>query len=321
MTPSVALVTGATGFVGSHLVRRLIREGFDVHVIHRPQSNFHRLVEVAPQLHRHEVSLADGPGLSGLVRSIRPDHIFHLAAATVVAGATGSDAELVNVNLVGTVNLIEACDDVDYAGFVTTGDSFEYTASIHPLREEEICRPDTLHGITKLSATLFAQGFARARSRPIVTLRLFSTYGPHDNPRRLVPRVIAGALSNSPIQLSRRDISRDWVYVDDVVELYLEAARRAAELRGEVFNAGSGTAVTIGEITDTLLRLTDSAAEARWGIFPAPPHDATPWIASTARTFGAFDWRPKTSLEAGLRATIDAIALESARLADDVASK
>jgi nucleoside-diphosphate-sugar epimerase len=311
VTQSRVLVTGATGFVGSHLARRLVREGHEVHVLCRTQSNFHRLHDVLPELHRHEATLGD-PGLQSLVQQVRPDQVFHLAAATVVAGATGSAAELIAVNLLGTVNLIEACETVDYASLITTGDSFEYSAGDRPLREADSCEPDTLHGITKLGATLFAQRVAESRGRPIVALRLFSTYGPYDNPRRLVPRVIAGSLSGTPITLSRREIARDWVYVDDVVELYLEAGRRARELAGRVFNAGSGIAVSIGEITDMLLRLTRSAAVPTWGGFPAPAHDATPWIADMERTFDAFDWRPRVSLEEGLRTTIAALRAEPA---------
>jgi nucleoside-diphosphate-sugar epimerase len=254
----------------------------------------------------HQVSLADPSGLAEVVHSIRPDKIFHLAAATVVAGATGSSEDLIGVNLLGTVNLLDACRDSDYSALVTTGDSFEYSASRLPLSEEDCCRPDSLHGITKLAATLHARGLALAGARPILTLRLFSTYGPGDNPRRLVPRVIAGALAGTPVLLSRRDIARDWVYVDDVIDLYFEAAARAGELRGGVFNAGAGVAVTIGEITDMLLRLTASSTEVRWGGFSAPAHDATPWIADMARTFSTFAWRPKTPLDAGLRDTIAA---------------
>lgn len=312
MTPSRVLVTGATGFVGSHLVRRLVREGHEVHVLRRAQSNFQRLLDVLPELRTHQVELSH-PGLKTLMEQVRPEQVFHLAAATVVAGATGSAAELIEVNLLGTVNLIDACQSVGYASLVTTGDSFEYTASARPLREADRCEPDTLHGISKLGATLYAQRVAESARRPIVTLRLFSTYGPGDNPRRLVPRVIAGALGGSPITLSRREISRDWVYVDDVVELYLEAGRRAEGLGGGVYNAGSGIAVSIGAVTDMLIRLTGSAAEPAWGGFPAPAHDATPWIADMERTFGAFDWRPRTSLEEGLRITIAALRGEPVR--------
>jgi nucleoside-diphosphate-sugar epimerase len=312
MSRQVAFVTGATGFIGSHLVRRLVRDGADVHVLCRAQSNFHRLLDVRDRLTTHEVSLFDAPGLSALVQAIRPQRIFHLAAATVVAGATGTSEELVRVNVLGTVNLLDACAGIDYRGLVTTGDSFEYSAQHAALAEDACCRPDTPHGIAKLSATLFAQSHGHA-GRPVVVLRLFSTYGPGDNPRRLVPRVITGAASGTPIMLSRRDISRDWVYVDDVVDLYLEAADRATALRGGVFNAGSGVAVSIGEITDRLLELTGVTADVRWGVFPAPPHDDTPWIASTARTFAAFAWRPRTTLDHGLRATIEAVAPDLAR--------
>ena len=113
-----------------------------------------------------------------MLLAVRPERIFHLAAATVVAGATGSVEELIATNLLGTVNLVEAAEAIPYRAMVTTGDSFEYTASHQPLREDGACEPDTAHGITKLGATHFAQNVARARGRPIVTLRLFRHMGP-----------------------------------------------------------------------------------------------------------------------------------------------
>ena len=305
---STALVTGATGFVGSHLARRLVRDAFDVHIICRAASDFWRLSDVAPALRRHEVALADLAGLEALVKSIRPTHIYHLAAATVVAGVAAGAADLINVNLLGTVNLIQACEAVDYHCLVSTGDSFEYSPSREPLREADPCRPTSLHGITKLAATLHAQATARSRGKPIVTLRLFSTYGPFDNPRRLVPRVIAGALEGTPIMLSRPEIARDWIHVDDLVELYLAAGRAGPELGGQLFNAGTGRSADLGEVVAAVLQATGSSAEARWGVFPAAEHDSYPWVADMRTTFAALAWRPRFSLEAGLRDTIDALA-------------
>ena len=307
MTRQAVLVTGATGFVGSHLVRRLVRDQFDVHVLSRPQSNWHRLTDVFNVISRHEASLLDRSHLSALIKTIQPQRIFHLAAATVVAGATGSTEELINVNLIGTANLIDACEDVAYDGLVVTGDSFEYSASTERLRESDVCRPNTLHGITKLGATRLARAAAAERGRPIVALRLFSTYGPADNPKRLVPQIIAGFLNGTPVRLSRPEIARDWVFVDDVVELYLEVASRARELAGNVFNAGSGVAVSIGEMVEVLQRLTGTASVPEWGAFPAPPHDDTPWIADPRHTFAMCGWRPNISLEDGLLATITAV--------------
>jgi len=176
-----------------------------------------------------------------------------------------------------------------------------------PLKESDVCRPDTLHGITRLGATLYAQARARNLGRPIVTLRLFSVYGPRDHPRRLVPRVIAGALAGTPIALSRPEIARDWVYVDDIVDLYMEASRMPARLAGGVFNAGSGRASCIADVVETVLRLTGSRAEARWGAFPAAAHDAGCWVADMRQTFDAFVWRPRIALEEGLERAIAAV--------------
>ena len=302
----IAFVTGASGFVGAHLVRRLLAEKFEVHILSRSTSNFWRLEEVLGRLHRHEVALSDAGGLARLMVSLEPDHVFHLAAATVVAGSTGGPAELIATNFLGSVNLIAACQNVAIRSLVVTGDSFEYTPSRHPLGDATGCQPESLHGITKLAATLQAQAVAHSQAKPIVVIRLFSTYGMLDNPRRLVPKVIGSALANAPIGLSRPDIARDWIHVDDVVALYLAAAQSASNLSGRILNAGTGQRGDLGLIVDTVLRLTGSCSEARWGEFTAPLHDDYPWVADMSGTFAALDWRPKIALEEGLRRTIAA---------------
>jgi nucleoside-diphosphate-sugar epimerase len=124
----------------------------------------------------------------------------------------------------------------------------------------------------------------------------------------LVPKVISAALAGTPIGLSRPEIARDWIYVEDVVELYLAAARHAANLAGRVFNAGTGESGDLAKVVGMILRLTGSRAEARWGQFSAPAHDDYPWIADMGATFAALDWRPRISLEEGLRRTIAALA-------------
>ena len=303
----VALVTGATGFVGSHLVRRLVATGFEVHVLCRPTSDFRRLPDVAHRIGRVVAPLEDASLVSRAVATIRPDYVFHLASSTVVAGTTAPAADLVGTNLLGTIHLLDACDAVPYRAAVVTGDSFEYTPSEAPLDESGACRPESLHGITKLAATLYGRAKAAAHGRPVVALRMFSTYGPGDHPRRLVPRVVAGALEGTPLRLSRPGIVRDWVYVDDVVDLYLECAARAGDVAGGVFNAGSGRGSDLGTIVSTVLALTGSRAQPQWGAFPAPAHDAHPWVADPGLTFRTFAWRPRVPLEDGLRRTIDAI--------------
>lgn len=303
----VALVTGGSGFVGSHVVRRLVREGLDVHVLCREQSDFWRIEDVLGQVHRHVVTLEDPDRLKVLVRQIRPGFIYHLAAATVVAGSAAAAAELIKVNLLGTVNLFEACEEVDYRALITTGDSFEYSNGMEPLAESAHCQPVSLHGISKLAASLYAQSVAATKNRPVVTIRLFSTYGSGDHPKRLVPVVIRKALANEAIQLSRPEIRRDWVHIDDVTALYLLAAQGAAQYRGEIFNAGSGIATDLKTVVSTILRLAASSSKPEWGVFPAPPHDDYPWVADPAHTMDRLGWKPRIELEEGLKRTIDAM--------------
>jgi UDP-glucose 4-epimerase len=301
---ATALVTGATGFVGSHLTRRLVREGFEVHALRRAGSAPWRLCDVWSDVRSHDVDLRDGPGLQRVVRGVRPEYVFHVAGAPSVAGSSGPISELVAVSLLGTVNLIDACEAIDYRALIHTGDAFEYGPSAEPLRECAPGQPDSLPGITKLAATLYAQGVARRCGRPIVSLRLFSSFGPANHPQRLVSRIIASALAGTPIHLSRPDVTRDWVYVDDLVDLYLVAGRSAPAAAGEVLNAGSGRATTIAELVDIVIRLTGSEPEVRWGAFPLAVHDATPWVADPRHTREVLTWEPRTSLEDGLRQTI-----------------
>lgn len=301
------LVTGANGFIGSHLTRRLVHEGLKVHAFCRKGSDKSRLQDVAPWLRIHTVDLLDPEGLNSAIRSAKPDSIYHLAGVSIVAGAAPRARDLIEGNLLGTINLVDACEHTDYQCLVHTGDAFEYGAKTKPRRESDVCRPDTVYGISRLGATLYAQGRAIRQKRPIISLRLFSVYGPDDHPSKLVPKLIAGALAGTPIKLSRPEIARDWVYVEDVVELYLEAGRMASRLHGGVFNAGSGRGSSIADVAETVLRLTGSKAKTQWDSFPTAQHDSSCWIADMSQTFEALAWRPRASLEEGLERTIAAM--------------
>ena len=301
---SAVLVTGATGFVGAHLVRRLVEDGANVHILCREASNFWRLEGVLPRITRHLAPVEDAATIREVFRKVRPGSVYHLAAAAMIAGEGA--AGVIPVDLAGTINVLDACVENDVVSVVVTGDSFEYAPSGTPLSEAGCCRPENLHGIAKLGATFHAQALARRRGLPVVVLRLFSTYGPLDNPRRLVPKMIAGALAGTPLLLSRPEIARDWVFVDDIIDLYLEAARRAGDLAGHVFNAGTGVSGSLAELVSTIVRLTGSASGVRWGHFPAPEHDATPWVADMTHTFAHFDWRPRVDLDQGLSRCIEA---------------
>lgn len=299
------LITGAAGFIGSHLVRRLVKDGHEVHVILREKSNTHRINDLLPQLNIHRGDLADNEFLRKLTEKIKPRGVFHLAAATIMSGVMASSEEVIRTNIAGSVNLIDALNGVDYDYFINTGSFSEYGFKDRPIKESDICEPIELYSITKLAQTLYSQTSARIKDKPILTFRLFTPYGPAVQKGRLIYNVIYNALRNQEISLTRPSVARDFIYVDDLIELYLEAADRAKKLKGEIFNAGSGVKTSLKELAGKAIKISGSKSGINWGAFPPVYYDSDKWQADMTKTFSKFNWRPKYDLDAGLAKTTD----------------
>jgi nucleoside-diphosphate-sugar epimerase len=298
------LVTGATGFVGSNLVRRLISYGHDVHILTRNLSNKWRLVDCFSDLHNHTVDLQNLERLKGLMTEIEPEVIFHLATSGMYGGIQRPDAEVIETNLLGTVNLINACNDIDYKCFVNTGSSSEYGPKKEPMKETDLCEPINLYGISKCAATLYGQSIARTRDKPIIGLRLFSPFGPFDDTSRLMTYAITNALSNKPLMLGNPNAVRDYIYIEDVLDIYLQSIEIASGLKGEVFNVGSGSQTSISYIVNKIIEITDSKSEIKWKSFSGRAHDTEKWEADIEKVSRSFNWRPKYHIDDGLRQTI-----------------
>jgi nucleoside-diphosphate-sugar epimerase len=296
---TTVLVTGATGFVGSHVVRDQIRRGADVHALVRPGSDEHRLVDLHGAYTRQVADLRDADAIADVVRHLAPDRVFHLGAAAMHAGVGPSADELVATNLGGTVALLDACAGLDLVeAFLLVGDAFEYGPGTGALREDAPCRPTSLDGITKLAATLYGQARATAASLPVVAIRPFSIVGRADDPRRLVPRLVETARAGTTIELSDRRVNRDFVAVADVVDLLVRAADDAARQRGRVFNCGSGVTTTLAEVVATVETVTGRPIDAVWGAFPVAEHDLDHPVADVRAAADALGWRPTTTLDA-----------------------
>jgi nucleoside-diphosphate-sugar epimerase len=290
-----ALVTGGSGFVGSHLVERLSTLGFDIHVATRRD---------APGRNVHVLDITDPPAVQALVRELRPQHVFHLAASNIMSGVTASAEDVVNVNVLGTLNLLRAAKDVTVESFVMTGSFLEYGAKDHPVRESDLCEPAELYAVSKLSATLLARSFGRTERLPVIVFRLFTPYGPRVQKGRLVHEVIKNALASEPILLTHRDNARDFVHVDDVCTLLVEGSERAKEYAGEIFNLGSGRKTRLEDLVALVLKAADSSSVPRWEALPSLAYDADSWQADMTKTFAAFAWRPRVAIADGVAETV-----------------
>lgn len=293
-----AIVTGASGFVGSVLARKLLDAGHDVHLFVRPDSDTWRLDDAdAP---RYEVEHTDAGRLTATVRSVRPDWIFHLAAH----GAYPSQTErqrMVEANVVGTMNLVDAALDMGFEAFVNAGSSSEYGFSDHPPTEDERAEPSSAYALTKLSQTLFCRFTAKKHDVHMPTLRLYSVYGPYEEPTRFVPTLIALGLDRRLPPLASPDIARDFVYTEDVAEAFVLAAERNDTERGGIYNVGTGTQTKLQDAVRLARETFEIAAEPEWETMPNRAWDTTTWVANAHKIERELGWKASIPFDEGFR--------------------
>jgi nucleoside-diphosphate-sugar epimerase len=299
-----ALVTGATGFVGANLARRLLRDGHEVHLLLRRGHAPWRIDAIRSEVHCHEVDLGDRDELARTFAAIRPEWVFHLA----VHGAYSSQTDLhqmVQTNMVGTINLVEAAIGAGVEVLVNTGSSSEYGLKDHAPAETEWLEPNSHYAVTKASATLYCRHAAQRSGLLLPTLRLYSVYGPYEEPTRLIPTLVARGLRGELPPLVDPRIARDYVYVDDVIDAYLLAASTPGQEPGAVYNVGVGVQLSLAEVVATARRVMAIAAEPAWGSMPDRAWDTSVWVSDSGKIRRKLGWCPKVDFAAGLGHTIE----------------
>lgn len=302
---ATVLVTGATGFVGSHLARRLVQEGYDVHAIFRKSSNTWRITDILPRLSIHYGDITEREKLMALTKKVKPKNIFHLANIGIYGGVEGKIEDVISVNLLGTINLIDACSQIEYNAFVNTGSSSEYGPKNKIMNEDDLAQPQSVYAIAKLAGTNYALKEALLSTRPITTLRLFSPYGPFDEKKRLIPYAINRMIDNREIILQSKKNVRDYIYIDDVIDAYVAAAAYIRLAKGKVINIGNGKQLSVKEVAETLKKVTHSKSKIIWGKQSANRFESSVWKASITRAKQYLHWRPKYSFAKGAEATIN----------------
>lgn len=294
------LVTGGGGFLGCNLVRALVADGHEVHLVSRTPAGAWRLADLAGAYVAHAADLRDRLALAGVVESCRPDVVYHLA----MRGAFGSPddrAAVLQTNVIGLANLLECLDATDYRRLVNVGTSAEYGSKNQPMHESHCPEPRSTYAVSKAAATLLCQAEA-FRGRPVCTVRLFSTYGPWDHPERLPLYVMRCCLEGRRPRVSAGGLPRDFLYVGDAVDVLRLAAENPRAV-GQVLNAGGGRQQTVRDMVEAILSVAGGGLRAEYADAPLPEDEPTRYVADMCRTRSLLGWMPTTGLETGVRHT------------------
>jgi dolichol-phosphate mannosyltransferase len=297
------LVSGASGFVGANLVRRLLADGHRVHVLVQSRRTAWRLAAVRNDVEFHHADVIDRDGVARVVRAARPAWVFHLAAHGAYSWQTDV-RRIVDTNFLGTINMLDACVQNGVESFVNTGSSVEYGPKNHAPAETEAAAPESHYAVAKLCATEYCRRVAQQTQLRVCTLRLYSVYGPFEEPNRLIPTLVVSGLAGTLPPLVAADVARDFVYVDDICDAYLAGAAQGPHESGAVYNVGTGVQTTVADAVDAVRQLMPIRTEARWGSMPNRSWDTSVWVCRNALIGSALGWRPATPFAAGLRQTL-----------------
>lgn len=305
------LVTGAAGFIGSHLTEALVRAGADVTALVRYVSNGNTgfLAEAPADIAREvrpfrgDITDPESVALAAHGQEI----IFHLAALIAIPYSYEAPRSYLRANAEGTLNVLEAARRHDTQRVVHTSTSEVYgSARYVPIDERHPLQGQSPYSASKIAADKLAESYHLSFGVPVVTIRPFNTYGPRQSPRAVIPATILQALWSDEVRLGATDPVRDMTYVDDTVRGFLHGATTSG-IEGHSYNLGTGTGHRVGDIVARIL------AQCGRGDAPLldparmrPPSSEVDRLVSDHAAFSAASgWQPQIGLDEGLRRTIE----------------
>jgi NAD dependent epimerase/dehydratase len=305
------LVTGAGGFIGSHLVEALVRLGAKVSVFVRYNSRGDLgLLERLPREIKQEIEVFAGDlkDPEALRRAVKGrELVFHLGSLIAIPYSYINPMDFVQTNVVGTANLLNACLGNDLEKIVHTSTSEVYgTATYCPMDEKHPLQAQSPYSATKIAADKLTESYYRAFGLPVAIARPFNAYGPRQSARAVIPTIILQALNGDKVMLGSLHPIRDFTYVEDTVSGLIEVAKSPSSI-GEVINVGCGREISIGALVQAILSLIGKEAEILTESQRVRPEksEVERLMCDNSKARKLLGWEPRTSLEEGLRLTID----------------
>jgi nucleoside-diphosphate-sugar epimerase len=302
---SKIIVTGASGFVGANLVKKIMDKN-EIYIFTRKESDTWRLNDIKSEINVQTINFENKNKIQSVVNKIKPDYVFHLA--TYGGYPFQQDVKtIVDSNIHNSINLMQALSEYGrLEKFINIGSSSEYGPKTKPMKEIDLASPIFPYGIAKLTQSNFAKYFFVKNGLPSVTLRLFSVYGPLEEPGRLIYDIMTSILRKNILKLASKKSKRDFIFVDDVIEA-IEKTSKTPNIEGGIFNIGSGKEYSIEEVVNIVQSKLKKDLKVSWGNIEKQRSFETNnhWIANISKIKKEIKWNPKVNFEKGLAKTFE----------------
>ncbi|QRN95948.1 SDR family NAD(P)-dependent oxidoreductase [Archangium violaceum] len=299
------VVTGGSGFIGSHLVKRLLEQGAKVAVTMR-YGNVMKNERLREEWTRIKVIEADlrNRGALDEVAKFDPQVVFHLAAYNHVGESFRQVEECFDVNAKGTANLLDVVPGTEAFVYMSTSEVYGHQSGV-PFVETMNPEPISPYAITKYSGELYCRMKQRMKgSGRIVVLRPFNAYGPYQSSKAIIPELIINCLKGKPIRTTKGEQTREFNYVGNLVDGLLAAAEHTGTIEGPV-NLASGEEVAIRDLVKKIAALTNTKSSIEIGALEYRPTEIWRMFADSSRARSLFGWTPRVSLDEGLARTVE----------------
>lgn len=285
MNKTRVLITGASGFIGSHLDKKLTQDGY---LVTRFRGDLRKKTDIQKNLQKSN-----------------PAYIYHLGAVVDLSRSYLVAKKCIEINLKGTLNLLESLHKSKIQKFIYTSTEEVYGKNKLPYSEDHLPHPPSPYAITKIASEQFIWQYANELGFDAYIFRIGTVYGPGQIAgTRLIPTIIDKALKNEDIPLNSGLKKRDYIYIDDVVTALTKVLSLKKSGVYEIINLGGGKHYSLREMMRIILRLTDSKSKPLYGAFPDRALEAEEWMLDIKKANKILNWRPKVSLEEGLKKTI-----------------
>jgi len=299
------LITGGAGFIGANFARKFLELGYKITIIEKKGVDFWRIHEIKNKIKIYFVELTDAKKTENLIEKIKPSIVLHFAMYGGHQRVQKDIDRIVDTNIKGTINLVNACHKTGVGCFINTSTSIEYGIKDKPMREDDMLEANDLYSITKSAGTLYCQMMARRFGFPAVIMRLSPVYGFFDEKERLIATIIKSCLTNSKLTLSQPDSVRDFIFIEDVISAYLSAIKNVKKAKGQIFNIGSGKQYAIAQVVKIIKNITHSKIKPEYGKIQSALLEPKVFILNNSKARNMLRWQQAYNLEDGLRKNID----------------